>query len=96
MCDFHSILGVALGENNFEIRHDKSNSHSGMAGDIRNEPNRKTVIFEAEWNGQGDLPPDTKLIRNIGECPERLVKKIRDHYIKLKEALVNGKHLVVS
>ena len=54
---------------------------------------RPTTTFEAEWDGCGDLPSDTKLIRNFRECPERLVKKIRDHFIKLKEALRSSKHL---
>jgi len=92
MCDFHSILGVAIGDK-YEIRHEPGNSHSETADKLRNLPNRKAVIFEAEWNGEGELPSDSKLIRNIGECPDRLVKKIRDHYIKLKEALATGKHL---
>ena len=30
MCDFHSILGVDIGDT-YEIRHDSSNSHAGMA-----------------------------------------------------------------
>jgi RNase P/RNase MRP subunit p29 len=82
MCDFHSILGVALGDK-FEIIHDPSNSHSGMAGNLVNKPNRKPVIFEAEWNGEGEIPADGSLIRNSGECPERLTKRIRAHYLKL-------------
>jgi len=91
MCDFHSILGIAIGEN-YEIRHDSGNSHSEMANELRNLPNRQPVIFEAEWNGEGDVPSDGTLIRNNGECPDRLTKKIRDHYIKLKEAITTGKH----
>ena len=93
MCDFHSVLGVAFSEDRFELRHDPGNSHSKMAGELKNKDNRKPIIFEAEWNGQGDLPPDKKLIRNHAECQERLVKMIRNHYIKLKEALTTGKHL---
>ena len=58
-----------------------------------NEPNRKTIIFEAEWNGEGDIPADSLLIRNNGECPENVVKRIRAHYQKLKEAIAEGKHL---
>ena len=92
MCDFHSVLGIAWGEDSFEIRHSPDNSHAEMAKELQNQPNRCAVIFEAEWNGDGDLPSDAKLIRNICECPERLVKKIRNHYIKLQEALKTGKH----
>jgi hypothetical protein len=97
MCDFHSVLGVALGED-LSIYHDPSNDHSNMRGRVgetaTNAPMaRKAITFEAEWDGEGDLPSDAKLIRNIGECPERLVKKLRDHYIKLQAALTTGKFL---
>jgi hypothetical protein len=92
MCDFHSVLGVAIGDK-FEIIHDSTNSHSGMAGTLVNKPNRKAIIFEAEWNGVGEVPPSAVLIRNNGECPERLEKMIRAHYVKVKEALATGAHL---
>ena len=94
MCDFHSILGVAIG-NEFTIHHDPDNSHSKMGArlNLLNKPNRQPVIFEAEWNGEGDVPSDTILIRQCGECPKPLAKRIRAHYHKLKEALTEGKHL---
>jgi len=97
MCDFHSILGVAIGDN-FSIYHDPSNSHEEMRKNLPTTASvapmaRPTTTFEAEWNGEDKIPSDTRLIRNIGECPDRLVKKIRDHYTKLKEALETGKHI---
>jgi len=97
MCDFHSILGVAIGDN-ISIYHDPSNSHAEMRKKLPTTASvapiaRPTTTFEAEWNGEGEIPSDTRLIRNIGECPDRLVKKIRDHYIRLKEALETGKHI---
>ena len=97
MCTFHSILGIALGDK-FEICHLPINSHDEMAanygrGDLKNKPNRRPVIFEAEWDGKGPLPPDSVLIRQCDECPERLKNMIRSHYEKLKKALTGGKHL---
>ena len=97
MCDFHSILGVAIG-NDYTIYHDPSNSHAEMRKHLPSSASsapmaRKATDFEAEWGGCGDLPSDAKLIRNFGECPDRLVKKIRDHFIKLKEALTLSKHI---
>ena len=91
MCDFHSILGVSLPGNKYEIRHLPSNSHSEMAGDLKNGPNRKPVIFEAEWNGLGEIPKPEKLIRNYDECPPKLVEKIVQHYQALSGALKDGK-----
>ena len=79
-----------------QVAHLASNSHSEMiksAGWRDNEPNRKILVFEAEWNGEGELPPDTKLIRNCGECPEKVKSRIKAHYQKLKEALETGRHL---
>jgi hypothetical protein len=93
MCDFHSVLGVAISDNQIELRHLPSNSHSEMAGDLKNQPNRKPILFEAEWDGEGELPPDNKLIRNHAECPPRLAKMILAHYVKVKEAMTTGKHL---
>jgi hypothetical protein len=95
MCDFHSTVWRMLGDS-IEMLHDPSNSHSEMIQVAKwrtNEPNRKVTVFEAEWDGQGDIPSDSRLIRNNGECPERLVSRIRSHYVKLKEAIETGKHL---
>ena len=98
MCDFHSILGVAIGDS-YEIRHDATNSHSGMAGKLENRPNRKPVIFEAEASAEtllrcADVDSiKTSIIRSYGECPEPLVRKIVGHYQKVKEALMDGSHL---
>ena len=79
-----------------QCAHLPSNSHSesiSAANWRENEPNRQTIIFEAEWSGSGDQPSDSVLIRNIGECPEPLVKRIREHYRRLKEAITTGKYL---
>ncbi len=99
MCDFHSILGIHLGGDSYEIRHDASNSHSGMAGRLENKPNRRCVIFEAECSAEKLLKTEdidsvkSSIIRNFGECPEPLVRKIVNHYRKVKEALTDGRHL---
>jgi prefoldin subunit 5 len=79
-----------------QCAHLPSNSHSESISASKwreNEPNRQTIIFEAEWSGSGDQPSDAVLIRNIGECPEPLVKRIREHYRRLKEAITTGKYL---
>ena len=98
MCDFHSILGIAIGEN-YELRHDSTNSHSDMAGSLENKPNRKPIIFEVECSAEKlaacSSVDDIKssIIRNFGECPPPLVLKIVRHYQFVKEALVDGRHL---
>jgi hypothetical protein len=94
MCDFHSTAWRLVGQD-IQCAHLSTNSHSGMikaAGWKENQPNRKIQIFEAEWDGVGDLPSDTRLIRNFGECPEKVRNQIRKHYQKLKEAITEGKH----
>lgn len=92
MCDFHSIIGVAIG-NRYEIRHDPSNSHDKIARGLRNLPNRQPVMFEAEWRGEGWIPGASAIIRNYSECPQKMADKIMAHYEKLTEALKTGKHL---
>ena len=94
MCDFNSTAWRLLGQE-IQCAHNQENSHSGAseaAGWRDNEPNRKIVVFEAEWDGEGEMPSDSKLIRNIGECPPQLVKAIRRHYTRLHEAMESGKH----
>ncbi len=99
MCNFHSILGLALGWGKYEILHDPSNSHSGMVTGIENKPHQKPVIFEAECSAEkliatADIDSiKAGIIRNFGECPEPLVRKIVTHYQRVREALINGKHL---
>ena len=93
MCDFHSIIGFSLGEDHFEVRHTPDNSHATMRAGVENKPNSKTVVFEAEWNLEGEQPAPTKLIRNIGECPERLVKMITRHYAAAQKAVTTGEGL---
>jgi hypothetical protein len=95
MCNFHSICGRMNGET-AELLHDPSNSHSGMISTAKwreNKPNEIIRVFEAEWDGRGKFPSDSKLIRNSDDCPERLKKKIREHFSKLQEALASGNHL---
>ena len=98
MCDFHSILGIAIGDK-YEIRHDPSNSHSGMAGSLENKPNRQCVIYEAECSADTlkrtkDIDAiKPKIIRNFGECPEPLVRKIVTHYQRVRESLLTGNGL---
>jgi hypothetical protein len=95
MCDFHSTAWRMLGQD-IQVCHLPNNSHSEMieaAGWKDNQPNRQTVVFEAEWSGEGKLPEAGAIIRNSGECPERLTRSIMSHYRKLKEALSEGKHL---
>lgn len=98
MCKFHSILGVAIG-NEYSIRHEPNNSHTDMAGPLENKPNLKLVMFEAECSeerllGCSDVDSiKSSIIRNFNECPEPLVKKIVNHYERVKEAITDGKHL---
>lgn len=77
-----------------EILHFAHNSHSRMieeAGWRENKPNEVTRVFEAEWDGKGEFPPDNKLIRNADECPEKLKDKIRNHYQKVQTAITTGR-----
>ena len=93
MCDFHSTVWRLLGQD-AQCAHDSQNSHSEAvqkAGWRDNEPNRKINLFEAEWNGEGDLPSDEKLVRNSGECPEKLMIAIRRHYLRLQKFIQSGK-----
>ncbi len=95
MSNFHSTTWRMNGQA-VEMIHEPENSHSGMIAKHKwreNKPNEKTRNFEAEWDGVGALPSDTKLIRNCNECPERLRSRIREHYKKLSAAITTGKHL---
>lgn len=94
MCNFHSIIGRMLGDV-VELYHDASNSHSGMIQTAKrreNKPNEIIRVFESEWDGKGAFPSDSKLIRNVGDCPEKLKQKIRKHYEKL-QAFMTGKKI---
>ena len=95
MCDFHSTIWRLIGQD-VQMFHLASNSHSEMvaaSGWRENEPNRKVLVFEAEWNGAGEMPGDSRLVKsNFGECPDKVIKAIRKHCLKLKEALSEGKH----
>ena len=77
MCDFHSTAWRLLGQD-VQMCHTPNNSHVEMiesAGWRVNEPNRTTVVFEAEWGGVGEVPPAEKLIKNNREESPELVKK---------------------
>ena len=76
--------------------HDGGNSHSNMIDTAKwrvNEPNRSVIIFEAEWDCEGEMPKDDKLIRNSDECPNTLLVAIRRHYQRVREAITTGRHL---
>ena len=95
MCDFHSTAWRMLGQD-VQVAHLPNNSHSEMIEKAKwrdNEPNRKIIVFEAEWDGTGEVPSDGKLVRNSGECPEKLMTAIRQHYLRLRKCLISGKHL---
>jgi hypothetical protein len=94
MSNFHSVAARMLGEA-AEILHASHNSHSQMITEARwreNKPNESVRVFEAEWDGRGAFPSDSSLIRNVGECPERLKDKIRNHYKKVQAAITKGEH----
>lgn len=95
ICDFHSTAWRLLGQT-VEMCHLQNNSHSEMienAGWRHNEPNKTVRVFEAEWNGDGEVPSCGSFVCNSGECPERLMTAIRQHYLRLKECLATGKHI---
>jgi hypothetical protein len=95
MCYFHSTAWRLIGQD-VQMAHLGTNSHAEMikvAGWKANQPNRQTVIYEAEWSGEGDMPPVEKLIRNSDECPEKVQESVKNHYGKLQEAIQAGKHL---
>ena len=93
MCNFHSTVWRLLGQE-VQTAHTPDNSHTGMiekAGWKVNQPNAAIVVFEAEWNGIGEVPPITKLIRNSGECPTQVERAVIEHYTKLRDFLASGK-----
>ena len=92
MCDFHSTCWRLIGPD-AECAHLPTNSHSESitaAGWRENQPNRKTIVFEVEWDLRGDMPADSKLIRNHGDCPEQLVTAIKRHYLAAKKFIETG------
>lgn len=93
---FHKTVWRMIGTG-IQHLHDGSSSHSAMiakAGWRENEPNRKTLNFEADWDMMATamLPPN-RLIRGHHECPERLERRIVEHYNRVFEAVVEGRHL---
>src|ERR1035437_4838665 len=95
MCNFHSLIGRMLGDV-AETFHASHNSHAKMYDDAKwpvNKPNEKVRVFEAEWDCRGAFPSDNSLIRNADDCPERLKKKIREHYQRVQAAINTGKYL---
>jgi hypothetical protein len=92
MCNFHSTCWRMLGEK-VEFIHKGHNSHSQMieeCGWRPNQPNHKIVIFEAEWDGESDIPSISKLLRNSEEALEKLTDAVLRHYTRLKDALETG------
>ena len=75
--------------------HLPNNSHAEMiekAGWKANEPLRKVVVFEAEWDGQGEIPSAAKLLKNnVSECPVQVERAIVKYYGKLKGFLETGR-----
>ena len=95
MCNFHATVWRLFGQE-IQMLHDGGNSHSNMIDTAKwrvNEPNRSVIIFEAEWNCEGEMPKDDKLIRNSDECPNTLLVAIRRHYQRVREAITTGRHL---
>ena len=95
MCNFHATVWRLFGQE-IQMLHDGGNSHSNMIDTAKwrvNEPNRSVIIFEAEWDCEGEMPKDDKLIRNSDECPNTLLVAIRRHYQRVREAITTGRHL---
>ncbi|HWA28088.1 MAG TPA: hypothetical protein VG734_20725, partial [Lacunisphaera sp.] len=62
MCDFHSVVVRANGA----LAHVAENSHStavSKAGWRENEPLKRPVFVEAEWDGLGEYPGAEKICR---------------------------------
>ena len=93
MCDFHSTVWRLIGQD-VQTFHLPTNSHSEMvnaAGWRENEPNRKTVVFESEWNGDGEVPDINKLLKNnASECPAQVERAVIKYYRTLKAAITPG------
>ena len=90
MCEFHSTAWRVIGQD-IQMAHLPANSHSEMieaAGWRVNEPNRQAVVFEAEGTCEADVK-----IRQMEECPEKLVAAIKRHYRKLEKCQENGEGL---
>lgn len=80
-----------------QMFHLPSNSHSEMveqSGWRDNEPNRKTLVFEAEWSGNGEMPDAARLVRNHSECPSLVQAAILRHYSRLAGALKDAGELM--
>ena len=96
MCNFHATVWRLFGQE-IQMLHDGGNSHSNMIDNAKwrvNESNRSVILFEAEWDCEGDeMPKDDKLIRNSDECPNDLLVAIRRQYQRVKEAITTGRHL---
>lgn len=90
MCDFHSICCRIDGA----IAHAASNSHSEAAetaGWLENDVRQRYI--EAEWDGNGDMPPIRDMIVsdvNSDDLNERQVASITAHYRDLAETLRTG------
>ena len=90
MCDFHSIIVRRDGA----MAHVPENSHSGAAaacGWRENEPNKRPVFVEAEWDGEGEYPGADKITRVPAgeELTAAQRKRIDSHYSALASILKN-------
>ena len=87
MCEFHSIVISTSGQ----IAHIPSNSHSGAIAAANWSDNgvstairNKGGLFEAEWNGRGDVPPTPALLKHTTrDFPNTVETVARAHYEKL-------------
>ena len=92
MCDFHSVVVRADGA----LAHVAENSHStavSKAGWRENEPLKRPVFIEAEWDGQGKYPGATKICRlQSGESMTAAqLKAVDRHYLALATMLQDDK-----
>ena len=87
MCNFHSTAWRMIGQD-IQMCHLPTNSHSKMieaAGWRENEPNRVTLVFEAEGTSENNVK-----IRQSNECPEKVMVAIRKHYRRLADCVSTG------
>ena len=95
MCDFHSTAWRLVGQD-VQMCHLPSNSHSEMIDAAKwrvNEPNKRAVVFEAEWDCQGEIPAVAKLLKhNASECPPQVERAVVKYYKALQECILNGDH----
>jgi hypothetical protein len=91
MCDFHSIVVRADGA----VAHVAENSHStavSKAGWRENEPLKRPVFIEAEWDGIGEYPGVDEICRvPDGEKMTPVQRKAVDGHYRALAAILQGK-----